>query len=99
MRRLLLVVLVVFALWLSVAIVVGLYFAADGGHGGKVSVILVSVAFGAVVLALDGMLIRRLWNAERRRGEHSDACASVPLAGHSAARRARPASGTRGGWA
>jgi hypothetical protein len=63
MRRVVLVALVGFALWLLVALVVGLYFAADGGHGGKPSVILVSVAVGAVVLAGDGMLIRRLWRA------------------------------------
>ena len=65
MRRVLLVALVAFALWLFVAVVAGLYFAADGGHGGKPSVILVSVVVGALVLAADGLLIRRLWRAER----------------------------------
>jgi ABC-type anion transport system duplicated permease subunit len=65
--RLLVTALGAFALWLLVAVVVGVYFAADGGHGGKPSVIWVSVAFGVVVLALDAVLIRRLWSAKRRR--------------------------------
>ncbi len=66
MRRLLLVSRVGFALWLFVAVAVGLYYAADGGHGGKPSVILASVGVGAVALAAEAMLIRRLWNAEKR---------------------------------
>lgn len=65
MRRALLVGLLAFAVWLVVAVVVGLYFAADGGHGGRTSVILVAVAVGLVVLAADGMVIRRLWNGQR----------------------------------
>jgi hypothetical protein len=67
MRRLALVALTAFALWLLIPIVVGLYFAADGGHGGEPSVILVSGGLGALVLALDGLAIRKLWIAERRR--------------------------------
>jgi ABC-type anion transport system duplicated permease subunit len=67
MRRIVLVVLGAFGVWLLAAVVVGLYFAADGGHGGKPSVILASVAVGAVVLVADALLIRRLWSAERRK--------------------------------
>jgi hypothetical protein len=68
LRRIILVVLVALGVWLLAAVVTGLYFAADGGHGGKPSVILVSAALGAVVLGLDAMLIRRLWGAGRRPG-------------------------------
>jgi len=60
MRWIVTVALGLLALWLLNAIVVGLYFAADGGHGGEPSVILVSVALGAVVLLADVALIRRL---------------------------------------
>jgi hypothetical protein len=68
LRRIFLVVLVAFGLWLLAAVVTGLYFAADGGHGGKPSVILVAAAMGVIVLGLDAMLIRRLWGAGRRPG-------------------------------
>jgi hypothetical protein len=68
LRRIVLVVLIVFGLWLLTAVVTGLYFAADGGHGGKPSVILVAVAMGVILLGLDAMLIRRLSGAGRRPG-------------------------------
>jgi hypothetical protein len=61
MRRAVVAVLALFALWLLIAIVVGGYYAADGGHGGKPSVELVSIALGAVVLMVDAALIRKLW--------------------------------------
>jgi cation transporter-like permease len=67
-RRILLAALVAFGLWLLSAVVIGLYFAADGGHGGKPSVILASVEVGVIVLGLDAMLMRRLWGAGRRSG-------------------------------
>ena len=68
LRRMVLVALVGFGLWLLAAIVTGLYFAADGGHGGKPSVILVAVAMGVILLGLDAVLVRRLWGAGRRPG-------------------------------
>jgi hypothetical protein len=68
LRRVLLVVLVGFGLWLLSAIVTGLYFAADGGHGGKPSVILVSVGVGVIVMGLDAMFIHQFWNGGRRSG-------------------------------
>jgi hypothetical protein len=67
-RRILLAALVAFGLWLLSAVVIGLYFGADGGHGGKPSVILASVGVGVIVLGLDAMLIRRLCGAGRRSG-------------------------------
>jgi hypothetical protein len=60
-------VLVAFGLWLVAGVVTGLYFAADGGHGGKPSVILASVVAGLVILVLDAMLIRRLLRGDGRR--------------------------------
>jgi hypothetical protein len=67
MRWIVLAALALLALGLLSAIVVGLYYAADGGHGGKPSVILVSVGVGAIVLLADAALIRRLWGTRQRR--------------------------------
>ena len=58
-------VLVLLALWLLAAVVVGGYYAADGGHGGSPSVELVSIAIGAGVLIVDAALLRKLWNGRR----------------------------------
>ena len=58
--------LVLLALWLLSAIVAGFYYAADGGHGGEPSVILVSVALGAIVLFADVAVIRRRWGTKQR---------------------------------
>jgi hypothetical protein len=60
MRRVVVAVLALVALWLMSAILVGLYSAADGGHGGKPSVILLSVGLGAALLFADMVLIRRV---------------------------------------
>jgi len=68
LRRIVLVGFVAFGVWLLVAIVTGFYFAADGGHGGRPSVIVVSAAIGVIILGLDALLIRRLWGAGRRPG-------------------------------
>jgi hypothetical protein len=59
------VVLAAFGLWLATGIAVGVYFAATGGHGGKPSVILVTVAAMLTVLALDAIVIRRLWPSRK----------------------------------
>jgi hypothetical protein len=66
MRWIVMVALVLLALWLLSAIVAGLYYAADGGHGGKPLVILVSVALGAILLFADVALIWRLWGTKQR---------------------------------
>ena len=60
------VALALLALWLVSAIVVALYYAADGGHGGKPSVELGAVALGGIFLFADVAAIRRLWGTKER---------------------------------
>ncbi len=67
MRWIVLAALALVGLWLLSAIVVGLYYAADGGHGGKPSVILATVGVGAIVLVADAALIWSIWGTKQRR--------------------------------